>query len=52
MLTALAIINMTVASALITETADERAVQQEPTAVVSTVDTDKQSVEYISWSEE
>jgi hypothetical protein len=51
MLAALAIINMTVAAVLITETADARA-EQVPTAVVATVDTKPLDTNYISWADE
>jgi len=51
MLATLAIINMTVAAVLITETADER-VEQAPTAVVATVDTKTLNTDYISWADE
>jgi len=51
MLAALAIINMTVAAVLITETADARA-EQVPTAVVATVDTKTLNTDYISWTDE
>ncbi len=51
MLAALAIINMTVAAVLITETADARA-EQVPTAVVATVDTKTLNTDYISWADE
>jgi len=52
MLATLAIINMAVAGALISETIDERNVQQEQAAIVATVDTTQQSTDYISWAEE
>jgi len=51
MLATLAIINMTVAAALIADTADARA-EQTPVAVVQTVDTPKQSTDYIAQAEE
>ena len=51
MLATLAIINMAVATALITETAEARAVQ-EPTAITTTVDTSAQSNFDYSWAEE
>lgn len=51
MLATLAIINLAVASALISETAEARN-EQEPTAIVATVDTQTQNAEYISWTAE
>ena len=52
MLATLAIINMAVAGILINETMDERNIQQEQVAIVSTVNTAEQSTDYISWAEE
>ena len=52
MLATLAIINMAVAGALISETFDERDVQLEQVAIVTTVDTTEQSTDYTSWAEE
>ncbi len=51
MLATLAIINLAVAGALINDTAIARA-EQEPTAVVVTVDTPAQEAQYISWAAE
>ncbi len=52
MLATLAIINMAVAGALISQTIDERDTQPGQTAIVTTVDSVEQSTDYISWAEE
>ncbi len=51
MLATLAIINLTVAAVLITDTAEART-EQEPTTIVATVDTKTQSTDHISWADE
>jgi len=51
MLATLAIINLTVAAVLITDTAEARA-EQTPIAIVATADTKTETTDYISWADE
>jgi len=52
MLATLAIINMAVAGALISESYNADNAQQEATPITTTVNTTEQATDYISWSEE
>jgi cell division protein FtsL len=52
MLATLAIINMAVAGALISESYNTDSAQQEATLITTTVNTTEQTTDYISWSEE
>lgn len=51
MLATLAIINLAVAGVMISDTADAHA-EQEPVAIVATVEAQTQDAEYISWTAE